>query len=459
MRPTAFLAALRRFNPATAKGFGGASVVQTLLANVSIQGANVLTGVITARSFGPPGRGELAAMITWPQFLAFCLCLGIPGATVLTIKRAESDAGRVFAASTVMSLMLGAIAAVAGVALMPLLLRQYPPETVRLARLFVLSAPLPLLTLIFASTFQGRGDFIGFNLVRLAVPLLTLLLLAAFAAGGRLTPTIAACCFVFAPLPLMGWAFSRLCARLRPRLRGTGAAAGQLFHHGLRFYGNDLLGMLASQLDRVFVISLLGSGETGVYVVALSLAHVVGVLPAAVASVLFPKACGRPDAEIARVVARAARVTTAATAAAALLVGLLGPLILALVYGSEFVAAAGPARLLLAEAVLAGTAVVLGQAFLASGRATTVIAGQAVGVAASVPLLLLLVPRLGLPGAAVALLVATGARLVVLLYCFATRLDAGSSRPVPAAREAVAASPLLPHADAPAVPGVGRAAP
>ena len=71
---------------------GVAATAQTFLANVFILGINAGTGIITARLLGPSGRGELAAMIMWPQFLAYCLTLGVPSALLYNLKRYPGQA-------------------------------------------------------------------------------------------------------------------------------------------------------------------------------------------------------------------------------------------------------------------------------------------------------------------------------------------------------------------------------
>ena len=63
------------------------AVVQSVGAKVLIIGINALTGIITARALRPEGRGELAAMILWPVFLASALSLGVPSALTFQLKR------------------------------------------------------------------------------------------------------------------------------------------------------------------------------------------------------------------------------------------------------------------------------------------------------------------------------------------------------------------------------------
>lgn len=57
---------------------GFRAVVQSIGSKSLILGLQAATGVLTARALGPAGRGELAAMILWPLFVASVTTLGVP---------------------------------------------------------------------------------------------------------------------------------------------------------------------------------------------------------------------------------------------------------------------------------------------------------------------------------------------------------------------------------------------
>jgi O-antigen/teichoic acid export membrane protein len=78
----------------------------------------------------------------------------------------------------------------------------------------------------------------------------------------------------------------------------------------------------------------------------------------------------------------------------------------------------GIAQLLTLEAVLAGLVLVLAQAFMALGRPGFVTVTQFVGLAILLPGMLVLLPRFGLVGAAISLLVSTTTRLALLLFSY-----------------------------------------
>ena len=143
-------------------GYG--AVIQTLLANAFILGLNLGTGILTARLLGPAGRGALAAIILWPQFLSFLLALGLPSALLYNLKRRPEESDTLVGAASVIGAVMGVVAILAGVLLIPLWLKQYPIEVIRFAQFAMLAAPLGLLGLVFNSAMQARDAFTLYNL-------------------------------------------------------------------------------------------------------------------------------------------------------------------------------------------------------------------------------------------------------------------------------------------------------
>jgi O-antigen/teichoic acid export membrane protein len=87
-------------------------------------------------------------------------------------------------------------------------------------------------------------------------------------------------------------------------------------------------------------------------------------------------------------------------------------------YGHRFHAAVVPFLVLLLEAVVTSAARTLAQAFSGSGRPAAVTTLELAGVVASVTAMLILVPMIGIVGAALASLLGGVVRLLVALASF-----------------------------------------
>lgn len=397
---------------------GAAATVRTLLVNFLILGLNVGTGIITARALGPGGRGEQAAMVLWPQFLAYTVTLGLPLSLLYNLKQHPEERSQLFSVALILGTVMGSFASLVGVLIIPLWLDKYSPEVVRFAQWLMPLAPLLLLTLMFLHVLQAREEFSLFNVVRYLQPLLTLLALLLLAVFGRLTPFNATLSYVLPVIPVSLWMLIRLWSIYRPVWRDLRPAFGRLTSYGLRSYVMDVLGPATSQIDRVLVVGLLDPALAGLYVVALSLSKVLNAFQTAVASIFFPRASGRSVEDVVELSGRAARVSTVATALSAAGIALLGPLLLGLVYGRGFLDAVPVFRILLFEVTLGCTAWVLAQAYVVLNRPGVVSAMQGAGVGLSVMLMLVLVPRYELEGVGMALLIATAARLVFIIASF-----------------------------------------
>jgi enterobacterial common antigen flippase len=216
-------------------------------------------------------------------------------------------------------------------------------------------------------------------------------------------------------VPIFLWLLIRLSRLYRPTWRDLGSAAKHLLSYGARSPG---VGQVALYLDRMIVVGLLTPASMGLYTVALSLAQMLRVFQDAAVSVLFPKASGRSVEEAVSLAGRAARGSVTMTAIAAIGLGIFSPWALGIVYGREFLDAIPVFRLLLLVMVLSSISYVLHQTFMAVGRPGLVTIPQILGLGLSVLLLLVLVPRYGLEGVGLALLISATIRLVIVLASF-----------------------------------------
>jgi enterobacterial common antigen flippase len=397
---------------------GPATAFQTLLSRVFIIVVNIATGIITARGLGPVGRGEQAAMILWPGFLASMLTLGLPSAFVYNVKRSPEARERLLTAALLLASGLGLLAAAIGVVGVPYWLSKYSPTIITYAQWLMLTAPLAMLQLVCYAALESMEDVTGANNIRLLFPLSSLAVLLGLLITKTLNPLTSSLAYIGNSLPIFIWSMAYLFQKMNLSWHRLWEASRDLVHYGVRSYGIDLLGALALQADQVFVVSLLPADDLGIYVVMMSLARILNVFQNSAVTVLFPAIAARNVRSVVRFTSQTARLSSAMTLATSVALMIAGPVLLRILYGPEYVSAIDVLRLLLIEAVLSGTILVLAQAFMALGRPGVVTLLQGLGLTLSLPLMLWLVPRYGLMGVAISLLTSTGIRLLFILACF-----------------------------------------
>jgi O-antigen/teichoic acid export membrane protein len=171
-------------------------------------------------------------------------------------------------------------------------------------------------------------------------------------------------------------------------------------------------------VDQALVVRMLEPKLMGTYVVALSLSRMLNAFHASVVMVLFPMAVSQAPQAVREMTGRAVRTSTLFTVIAGVLICFFGPYLLAVLYGREYAGAASVLRILVVEVVLAGATLVLSQAFMALGRPGVITTLQVVGLLLTLPLMFVLVPRFGIVGAALALLLSTIVRLLFVLASY-----------------------------------------
>jgi O-antigen/teichoic acid export membrane protein len=403
----------------------------TLLQSIAVRfGAvflNALTGIVTARTLNPTGRGELAALVLWPVLFAGLTTLGLPSALVYHLRSTPRRTASLVGAGLLLAVATGAIGTLIGWFLVPLWLGQHAEHITTAAQYCLLFTVVTSLSLAGRAVWEARGRFDLSNRSQLVAPLVILAALIPQAWLGVLTPRTAAFTYVLAGLPVLAWILVSLVRTCHPTWRGAGEAWQSLTHYGVRSYGVDLCGMLAVYVDQALVVGLLDPAAMGVYVVALSLSRVINAVHASVAMVAFPRAVGLETDNLTRSIARSARLGALVTGVLGIGVVVVGPTLVRWVYGEAYGSAGYLLPLLVCEVVLTGIVQVLLQGFMAAGRPGIATLVQIGGLGLSIPPFLVLVPAFGAMGAAAALLASTSIRLVLALACY--RLFLGVATP------------------------------
>lgn len=394
------------------------AVLQTVAGRVAITVLNAATGIVAARALAPAGRGELSAILIWPIMLSSALTLGIPSALTFHLNRNTRNKGMLIASAVVLCVVANILAAAIASLFVPLALHLYSPAVQLYARVFLVFAPIGILQVVCRAALEAEGDFATSSSAQSLIPLLTLIGLLALWWTHRMTPETAAYAYVVNAIPINLWMLIKVWHDYRPVFAGLWGSARILFSYGARSYGIDLCGTLSLYVNQALVVGMLSPGTMGKYVVVLSLSRVLSIFQNSVVAVLFPKAIGRAPEDIVELTGKAARVSMVCAALAGILILIFGRTALLMLYGSAYAGVAPILRILIVEVILGGLTMVLAQAAMALGKPGIVTLLQTFGLALTVPLMLILIPRWGIMGAACSLLISTCCRLLFIVVSF-----------------------------------------
>ncbi len=371
---------------------------------------NLLTGIIIARLLGVAGRGEVAAILALTQVATWVFAMGCNQAASFHLAR-HPDQGGVLIGSWLVLLAPFAVLAVAvSVAVIPIALAAQREEVVLMAQVFAMTTVVALVLELLTGAVLGDHRFILWNWLRFAQPAGVAVLYMLLWRLDALTVSSAlianAAMLVILVLGAGIWALRRYG---RPRVEAR--LARSTFWYGFRVHGSSVGGTVNARLDLVVIPAFVGATGVGLYSVASNVAMIVGTLAGTVVALVLPAAARRAERGAATVVA-SMYAALGVGVLGAVVIALLAEVVLRLLYGDEFVAAAGPLRVLLVGYVLLMPGLVLSQGLSAANRPFTGTLPQIAGSVVTVVGLLLFLRDGGIEAAA---WVTTSAYAVVLV--------------------------------------------
>lgn len=249
----------------------------------------VAGAVLVARDLGTSGRGSIAVALSFTMILVQFGSLGLQSANPYFAARDPALLPRIVANTLWLSTGIGLILVLAGVVVSTLF-----PSLVRgldTSALIIVFACLPAALAVgfLHSILLGEGRAVSYNVIDIALAAGTLAGLAigfgVFGMGvtGAIAVTMA---------PFWAGAIIYLVVQLRhaPPFRAPDwALMRTMFKYGSRVYVATALAFLVIRADMLLVNSYLGSSDTGLYAVAVSIGDTLYLLPTIFALNLFPR--------------------------------------------------------------------------------------------------------------------------------------------------------------------------
>jgi O-antigen/teichoic acid export membrane protein len=392
--------------------------VHTLAARLIVYGSGFIASVLIARSLGPEGRGLYVLPIALATIVVGVTTQGLELAQV-RLWAARRESAREWSSSAAwLAAPIGLVAA--AVAWLVYELGRTGPfagiSRLELATILVL-LPMWVHGVLIRGLLVIDGGLATVNRALVIGDLCrTVAVIALFAVGGLTVEVVLA---LYALLVVIPWA---LCWRAiggpRTFRRPAPGLVREQLSAGVRLAPHFLFLTLNLRLDVLLVAAFVGAKQVGLYSVAVLVAELVWVPTWALSQAAKAAQAGAERDAAGVVTARALRVTLLLSALCALGLGLAAPVILAVMFGSDFAPALTALWLLLPAS--AGMAVWrLLSVFLARLAPIRVPAGIALAaLVVNISLNLLLIPPLGIAGAALASTASYGCGALLALRRF-----------------------------------------
>jgi len=370
----------------------------------------VAVAFLLARLLGPDGRGVYSLLLLLPSTLFAIGQLGLPSALTFFAGAGRSLRSLVVAAIGLGATLGGLLLIAAMVALPSLQPMLFSAAPLQLLQVATLALPIQLAASFFGSILWGRQLVGPYSRVLAVQSVGWLLAVAGLVGIGGLGVEGALAGFL---LVTGGGAAAVVALVLRERAReadkdGTDGAAhepvgvGSLLGYGLRLYPAGLTTFLSYRADLFLLSALRGDAAAiGLYALAVSFAEISFQVPDSVATVLYPRVAGTERADADRMAPSMARFTLLVTVVAALALIPLAWLAIRIALPA-FEDSLMPFLILLPGTVALGLSKVLSGYISGLGRPEPVSAIAATALAMNLLVNVILIPPLGIAGAALA---------------------------------------------------------
>lgn len=393
--------------------------------------------VVLARYLGSTDYGRYALAVLIPSLLNTVFNFGIGSGNVYFVGQRRASLTQAWRTSLLFAIVLsllglGTAAAVivfgAGV-----WLDGVPHKFLWLA---VLAFP-PLLIATYASSLlQAQEEFSSLNRTLLVAPVVTLLasLLGFWVAGPRTDVAIGAFVLGQCTQATATWISLKVVSASAAPIaaRADSKYAKSLLSYGWRAHASNVLTFFNYRADIFILNFFLAPASAGIYMVAVLLAERLWMLSQAVSTVLLPRLSrlDQTDAAKAALTPIVSRWVFIISALAALVLGLATPVLIQVLFGSQYSGVTGALLWLLPGVVLGSMSRVLANDLSARGRPELNLYTAMVMVTINITANVALIPLLGIIGAAISSTIAYSLNAGVKLFLYVRLTDTPWHRPL-----------------------------
>jgi O-antigen/teichoic acid export membrane protein len=397
------------------------NVSMTFATRVGLLLVGLVTSVIMARALGPQGKGlfSLAVLVPSMVFVATNLGLGTASGYLLGRKRAsfEELAGNWLSLSLVIGFGTLAVSLVLAPVLAPRFVPAVPLAAIAISLVCI---PFSNLAFNFQMLFRANNDFRNFNVVEALQPASFFVLLAISVVFFSAHLFNAAIVAFLASTIVGGVGAVLLASRIAPvAARWNGRLVREALGFGLQQNLANFLNMLNYRFDMLLVNYFLDPKYVGFYSISVVIAEKLWYVPNILSAVLHPRvAHAESDEEANRDTARVSRITVLMMGAGSVGILLLGRPLIRILFSDRFLPAVAPLFVLLPGVVMISIAKVLTSDLIARGHPRANMWSGTAGFVSNVILNVILIPRMGLVGAALSSTVSYSLYAVVIMIFF-----------------------------------------
>ncbi|RYZ74589.1 MAG: multidrug transporter MatE [Proteobacteria bacterium] len=363
-----------------------------------IIGCGLASASVTARYLGPAGSGAMAALLVFPSLFMSLGSMGVRQSAGYLLGQGAADENSLRSAILAVWLFTSAF----GASISYLAIRYLSSfHDTMLSAIAVSAVPFTLYPSYLSGIYLGKNKLNEVNRVDWVPPAVTFLLNLLLVVG--LGMELAGALIAYAAGPMAVFAAVVWLNPLPIRSKPSLAVVMSLLRLGLLYALSLFIINLNYRIDLVLLDRLTSATELGLYAKGASVTQYLWQIPMLLSLIVFARGTGASDPrEYSKKVARLLRVSLVLVGLASIGLCLLAKPIVLLLYGPLFERSADVIRVLLGGVVVLTVFKVMNMDLASKGRPWVAVWAMLPSLVVNVGLNLLLIPRMGAMGAAVA---------------------------------------------------------
>jgi len=389
--------------------------------------------IIISRILGPEGKGIYSLILLIPGIIVTFGNFGIESSNTYFTGSKKYNLKDVVANSIFLAFSLGILAILVFWGLFQASLFKEFVENNKIISFYlwiiVFAIPFAFLIQFLKGVIKGKKRIGAYNVTRILEALLQLIGVIFFLLVFKKGLSGAILAYVLSIIGTAVFSFFIVKKIGKIDFKINGRLIKDSFFYGGKVYLANALSFLNYRLDMFLIAFFMNPLAVGFYSVAVGLSEKLFIIPQAISTVLFPKISSVGEEEANNFSPQVSRHTLfILLILSILLIALAWPLI-RLFFGPAFLPAVLPLIILMPGIIAFGIGGVLAADLSGRGKPQFAVLSSFVCLAINIPLNILLIPKFGISGAAIASVIGYWADTLVIIFVF-TKISKKSLREV-----------------------------
>jgi len=394
----------------------------TFLTNVFVFILGFSTIVIISRVLGPEGKGIYSLILLIPGLIISFASFGIGTANIYFTGNKKYEIKDIVGNSILLSILIGA-----GSIFIFWVLTQFPffkdfMEENKIASFYlwimIFTVPLSFLSSFLQGVIQGMQKINTYNVIRIFEAIIHLcgVFIILYLLGGGILAAIGSKIIAIFGLTISTLFIIKKMGIFKFNLNKR--LMKESFIYGSKIYLANAFSFLNYRLDMFLIAFFMNPFSVGIYSIAVGLSEKLFVVSGAFSTVLFPKISSSKNKEADDFSPKVARHTFFIFLLLALFLIITSYPLILIFFGRDFLPAVLPLIILMPGIIAFGVGGVLAADLSGRGKPHFAIIGSLTCLLINIPLNILLIPKWGIAGAAVASAIGYWADTLVVLIAF-----------------------------------------